>query len=623
MHPKKSWAEKQRSSGISFAAAAAGSELFLPAVLIFGMAFIANLNVLQAGFVWDDRAIILGNPLIVSWKHLPGLFRQPFLGMYYRPVVIASFMADYQLWGFSPWGYHLSNLLLHCANALIVFFLLFRLTQNRRLAFLTALLFAVHPAHKGVVAIADRTGILSAFFFLLSLLLYLRYCQSKSKRAAITLYFGALISCAIAFFSKEETLGLPLILLVMDRLVPERRKNGLLRLLINCTPFFLLAFMYVGIRTAVLGAGTGFLSAFFIKPLARLITLPVVFLDYLLILLFPLHLDYEPRTPLGSIGEIRTLLGFLFACMGAVFAWKSRRTNATVFGLLWFLIVFLPMSNIVPIYPEAAHTHLFTPIHFLYLPSIGIFLCIAVAFDVFLQKIGSSGVFLFSKGAVAGLLCCILFLLSLLSMKRNFIWQDELRLYRYIVQMHPENPRMRLNLGNVCLERGHVEEALKHLKEAVVLAPDLPMFRNSLALAYKEKLWLDRATEELQQALRLDPDSAGSYMNLAAVYRARKEPLPAVSAALKAVALSPSSAAARVTLGLSYMDANNFREAEDHLLLAIELDPASAEAHNSLGILYAREKRYDLARQHWEKALKLRPLPEAIENLQMLKKMGY
>jgi tetratricopeptide (TPR) repeat protein len=593
-----------------------------PLLLLTGAVFAANVNVLSAGFAWDDRALIIGNSLIRSWRHIPEFFQQSFLGMYYRPVVMASFVADYALWGLRPWGYHLTNLLLHAINTLLAFFLLVRLTQNRRLAFIAALLFAVHPAHKGVVAIADRTGILSAFFFLAALLLYVTHRQIKRKGLSLFFYGSALLSCSLAFFSKEETLALPIILFAIDYLLLNRKKPFFL-VIRTIIPFFLTAAFYVFVRSIIAGAGTGLFSAFLIEPARRLVTIPAILLKYLVLLVYPIHLDYEPRVPLGWIGEPRILIALPVFMILASLALRNAKRSMAAFGFLWYLIVFLPMSNVIPIYPEAARSHLFTPIHFLYLPSVGIFLCAAAGIEaIFKITENNSRAFLLKAGASA-FLCLLLFTFSVLSLQRNFIWSDELRLYQYIVKMHPENPRMRLNLGNVYLERKRVDEALDQLKQAVMLAPDVANFRNSLALAYKDKGWYDRSVEEFQQALKLDPQSLSAYINLTAVYRMKKETARAIEAASKAVELSPASALAHTNLALAYIDAGELAEAEKHLSLAIEVDPACAEAHNAMGILFARKNQYDPAKEQWSEALRIRPdLAEARENLQMLERMG-
>jgi Flp pilus assembly protein TadD len=295
-----------------------------------------------------------------------------------------------------------------------------------------------------------------------------------------------------------------------------------------------------------------------------------------------------------------------------------------LFGLLWFLIVFFPMSNVIPIYAETADSRLFTPIHFLYLPSIGIFLCAAGALEGLSCGLGSSGSRQRWRKTAITAFCIVLFLFSLLSMKRNFIWKDELRFYQYVVSMHPGNHRMLLNLGNMYLERGRVDAAVDELERAVLYAPDKATYRNSLALAYKAKGWFDKAAEQFREGLRLDPNSAMIYVNLASMYRENGRIPEAIAFARKALELSPSSVAARVNMALAYQDAGNLPEAEEQFKMALGIDPACSEAHNGLGVVYALQERYDLARREWEKALLISPnMAEPYDNLKRLERMGH
>ncbi len=588
----------------------------------------SNLNALSASFVWDDRALITQNVLIKHWDNIPLFFKQPFLGIYYRPIVMLSFTAEYAVWGLRPFGFHLTNLLLHAANSLLVFSLLKNIARGRQTALLAALLFAVHPAHKGVVAVPDRTGILSAFFMLSALVLYVKHRRISDRNGSLLLFAASVTAAGLGLFSKEEVVTLPLVIALVDALILEEGlTRGGIRRVGRLLPFFLLAAFYLWVRRRVLsGAELGLVPAFLIEPARRLMTVPAILSDYFLTLLFPFRLDYEPRTPVAtSLFEPRILI----SCAALVLLFiaiplLARKKRPCVFGILWYLIVFIPTCNIIPIYPEAARTILFTPIHFLYLPSIGVFLLAAEGLEWVSRNIAEDGWPVRGRKAALSLLCSIFFLFSLLSVNRNFIWKDEARLYRYILDMHPENHRMHVNLGNVHLERGHVDAAVSELERAVALAPEVAWYHNSLALAYQAKGWPEKAARQFSDSLRLNPNSSMVYANLAAIYRSQGKLAEAIATGKKAIELNPSSAAAYVILALAYKDAGNLAEAENQLDQALRLDPDSAEAHNALGIVYASQESFRKARAEWETALRLRPdMNEARENLQRLEAMGY
>ena len=621
-------------TGVSAATAGSAAEdrsarrrITIQILLIIAAAFAANFNVLTAGFVWDDRALIINNALIKHWGTLPELFTRPFLGIYYRPLVMVSFALEHALWGMRPFGFHLTNLLLHAANAILVFFIARNVLRKGDAAVLVAILFAVHPVHKGVVVGADRTGILAAFFLLSSAVLYMQSRRAASGPGPTLFYSASLLFYGLGLFSKEVVITLPLALILIDTLVfDEDLKRWPAERILRYALFFSLAAVYLWVRARTLGPTAGFLDAFSIEPARRLLTLPRVLLVYYpLLLLFPFRLDYEPYMPLAnSVGEPTVLLSLVLSiAVAASILLLAKKRRAAAFGLLWYLLLFIPTSNIIPIYAGTAHKELFTPIHFLYLPSIGAFILAGAGFD---RAFGGGNERTAGRGrrrVVAALFCLVILSWSLLSIARNCIWQNDLRLFEYIVEMHPENHRMRVNLGNVYLERNRADDAIHAIELAVTLAPDVAWYRNSLALAYKAKGWYKRAEEEFHRGLELNPDSGRVYSNLSALYRKQGRLPEAIEAGLSAVELNPGSAQAHSILGLAYKDAGELSRARELFETAIRINPDYAEAYNGLGIVYASEGRNSKARAEWERSLQLRPdYEEARENLQRLQRAG-
>jgi len=595
-------------------------------LLILGAALAANFNVIFADFVWDDRLLIVGNHAIKRWDTLQSLFLQPFLDVYYRPVVMLSFALEYAMWGLRPWGFHLTNLLLHAANAVLVFAFLRGILRTGRAPLYAALLFATHPAHKGVVAINDRTGLLAAFFFLLSLIMYVRHRRAIGGGRSWIYYAASCVLFPLGLFSKEEALTLPLMLILIDMLVMgEWRESLRPARIIRYIPFFLSIGAFFLIRSRVIKEEAGLVSAFSIEPVYRLMTVPAVLIDYLSALFFPFRLHYDPIIPIAhSLAEPRILLPLLLVlALLAAIPFLAKRAREGAFGVLWYFVVFIPMCNIVPIYPEIAHVELTTPIRYLYLPSIGVFMCAALMFQTALDGFAESGTGQRLRRPALASFCCVIMIFSLLSINRNTLWKDEARFYRYILEMTPENHRIRFNLGTVYLQQGKTDAAIEELKRAATLSPDLADYRNNLALAYKAKGWLGRALSEFQQALELDPNSAKAYINLGPLYRMQGKIREAVAAGEKAVELSPSSYIAHTNLAETYRHAGNPTEAEEHYKSAIRINPDGVEARNGLALIYANDGRYALAREEWEAVLRIQPdLIEARENLQQLQRVG-
>jgi tetratricopeptide (TPR) repeat protein len=596
-------------------------------LLIVSAVLAGNLNALFADFVWDDRLLIIGNSSVKRLDALPALFSQPFLKAYYRPVVMLSFAIEYAIYGLRPWGFHLTNLLLHAANAMLVFLLLERVARSRRTAFIAALLFAVHPANKAVITINDRTGLFAAFFFISAMLLYLEFRRSQGGGRRALSYAGCCILFALGLFSKEEALTLPLMLILLDSLILNAAEaSSYAKRAMRYLPFFVLIAFYFWIRGRIIDTEVGIVEAFMTEPARRLMTVPSILIDYLLTLLVPVRINYDPRIPLGAtILQPEILLPILLlaaaACAIGVLAVKAKRE---AFGALWFFITFAPMCNIVPIYADIAYVELTTPVRYLYLPSVGALLVAALVFEKLFGARAGEHAARDVRRAAAPAFCCLIFLFLVLSINRNILWRDEVLFYRRVIELHPENHKMHFNLGTVYMERGKLEAATEELTRAVTLAPDRAEYRNNLALAYKARGWSGRAIEESKSALRLDPSSVNAYATLAAIYTEQEELPEAIAAGEKAVGLAPSSLSARINLAEAYRASGDTAAAEEHYRAALAVDSGSAKAHYGLGMVYITGGHYSRAREELETALQIRPgMADAITNLEKLESSGY
>jgi tetratricopeptide (TPR) repeat protein len=560
-----------------------------PALLLVGAVLVADLNVLSAGFVWDDGALIGSSLRIQSWSSLTSVFSSTFLTSYYRPVVLASFAAEHALWGAHPFGYHLTNLFLHALNVLLVFFLMKRITGNRIAAFLGSFLFAVHPAHKGVVFISDRTGMLAAFFFLASLLFHMNYRESETGLRRGSWYAAAVAFFGLAAFSKEEALTLPLVLILTDHFFySSSLKRNLPRTLALYLPFFFIIGIYLSARAAVVDLPVGIVDGFFISPLRRVLTVPSIMLRFLRVLAFPLQLDYDPRVPLiGSVADMRAWLGisaFIFSLAAAFYAFKRNRV--VIYGILWFLVVFVPMSNIIPVRLDLAESELFTPVHFLYLPSIGIFLGVGAGLQTFFHFAHERRK-QFQKAAAQCVLILIGISFCVLSIRRNIIWKDGIRLFGYMASMHPE--RAHVNLAEAYRSAGEIGKAIRVYQKAATVEPGCSEVHNGLGVAYLDAGMIEAAMREFKKSIEADSDNANAYANLAVAFVQKGLLQKALVANQKAVELKPSMLSFRTNLGLILMKLGKFERAEEQFLFVLAADPKDAQTLSALAQLQAQK----------------------------------
>ncbi len=199
--------------------------------IIAVVSFVTYSNTLTGEFIWDDRELILDNYYVKNWENLPTIFSSDFFFTsskegkigYYRPLITLTYMINYSLFKINPLGYHLTNIIFHLLNGVLVYLLAVHLLKSMRVPLLAALLFAIHPVHTESVSwIAGRTDVIACFFFLISLYCYVKFMEKRG----LLLYLISLLSFTLSLFSKEMAVTLPLILIAYDYFYTTEGKKG-------------------------------------------------------------------------------------------------------------------------------------------------------------------------------------------------------------------------------------------------------------------------------------------------------------------------------------------------------------------------------------------------------------
>src|SRR3989339_1379258 len=341
-------------------------------ILLIAVPIIAYTNSLQNTFVYDDVFTITDNYFIRNWGNFPVFFTDDYFKysgeVTYRPVVTFSYFIDYFLWHLNPVGYHLTNILLHAVNAILVYFLLYAITKHRILAFLTAILFALHPIlPEAVNGISYREDLLATVFFLSSILLFIqsaiRNPQSKIRNY---LYPLSLFSYLLALCSKEVAITLPLIIFLLDWLLEDksRIKKNTIEYYMG---FILVSGFYLFLR-----------FVWFHNPiekqlaypdnsfLVNFLTMPKIFCSYIKLLFFPIHFNAEYIIAHTQTQFAATfILSIIFLSVIGVITYRFyNHSKRLFFFMLWFFVTLAPMMNIIPIANIMAE-------RYLYLPSVG------------------------------------------------------------------------------------------------------------------------------------------------------------------------------------------------------------------------------------------------------------
>lgn len=583
-------------------------------ILIMFLTTGVYLNSLNNGFSLDDEDFIIESDFIKSWQNAITVFTPAYLDVsakhvdLNRPVMTWSLITDYSVWGTNPFGYHLTNILLHTINTLLIYSLGALLLKDVRVSLLAAVLFGVHPVHtEAINGINFREDLLATTFLILSLISFIKARWKLS-----------LLLFACALLSKESAIVFPLILILYQYLSV---KDAGLRASLSRNKGY-----YTGILILIAGYLAGLFMLLNKTDLPRVgffgadwyqttITAGAIIADYVRLLLFPtqLSIDHNPGI-VKSIFNIRALSGIGFVAGSFIYSViLLKRRAIDSFFFLWFLITLIPVAGTLYQQPSAER--------FLYLPSIGmIFLMASVSVFIY-EKIMDPGL----RKIVISLILTIIFSYSLVGMSRNKVWKDDYSLWSDAVMKAPGSQRANFNLGRQYYKRRDYPMALRYYNQAlqrnsmdmIGIDPAEPLTNIGLIYGEMGKHYL--SVEYLEKAVKTGPRNALYHYNFGVAYFEQGRYDEAINEMKTALRLKPDQRDAHHYLGISYIQQGLFDQAIKELLAAVRLRPDEAELHYNLGIAYLKKGRYDVAISEFGIALRLKPdYKEAYQNLKGL-----
>ena len=500
------------------------------ALLIAAAIAFAYRDSFAGGFVSDDTGAILHNPLLGALD-LAGV-RQIFASFddsNYIPLKVLSLAVDQRIWGPEPFGYHLGNLLLHIAAALLVWRILLRAGLSAGAALLVTLLWALHPLQVESVAwMSERKNVLSGALFFAAFLLYQRFAASGRW----TTYAGVLGLFVLALLSKMNTVVLPALCLAYDALVLRRLGR---RSLLASLPLFAAGALVVWYNLA----GNPIHGAHFHggSAVVTWLSSATVVPRYLAAVVWPARLRTFYYVPLhGSPFDAPVLLALaVLAALALLVVGLARRRGREAFWVLWFGVTLSPMLNLVP-FPTLMQDR------YMYLPLVGVLAAPATALDAALRG-------RLARRGVAALAAAVAVVAMLASARRVPVWHDETSLWR---DWGLQEWYLPVDVGPVRV-RGS-DERLAILEEAARTAPDDVVARHNLGALLYERGDLRRATVELEAAQRLGAGDDGvPLLNLGRAYLFGGDPRRAAEVLRRAVAAEPYSFYAQLNLARAAM----------------------------------------------------------------------
>lgn len=596
-------------------------KFFLPVVLL--ITFIVLFPSLQNKFInLDDPQYVTENPVIknISIKNIKIIFSEQFVGNY-QPLTMLSYMIDYKFFGLNPFGYHLMNLIFHLLNTLLVFLIVSKLIPlpagrgKGWAAFITSLLFGIHPLHVESVAwISERKDVLYGFFFLWALYLYipspttsLPISEGESKTSphqwkvpmAIGIRGGfCLLLFALAILSKAQAVVLPVIFFCVDFLI---RRPFTKKLFMEKIPFFILAFMFGWIAIKV-QSSAGAVQTFQYFPFyERILFSCYALLTYLHKIILPINLSCFYPYP-ETDDKINTIWVYISPAVLLVLAfiiWKYlRKEKAVLFGTFFFLITIVLVLQLIPV-GDALYADRYT-----YIPSIGLFFIAVHYFSIPTQSVGTN--FGKAKLLTAATAAYLLFL-CYLSFHRTKKWHDSIALYTDAIHKNYKAAIIYNNRGAVLSDSGRNEEALKDFTSLVELKPRYPNGWRNKGLVHERLGQKAEALVAFSQAIKYFPDDTKNYLSRGTLSVQKNDFENALEDFTKIIELQPGSGEGYYARAEVLGKSGKLQEALADINKAIKLSPDNAQAYNNRGIIFSMGGRYEEAVNDFTKSLQLNP----------------
>ena len=479
-------------------------------VLLAALTFAAFSQVLRCDFLnFDDDAYVTANPNIqagITGESIKWAFTTTHQS-FWMPLVWISLMLDQQAYGLNPMGYHLTNLLFHIANALLLFLALRRMTRSTWRSALVAAIFAIHPLHVESVAwVTERKDVLSTLFWMLTMGAYALYAEKPGWRR-----YGLIVLCfVLGLMAKPALVTIPFVLLLMDywplgRLRRTGKEAGGVRGILNpvSEKLLLLPLTLVAsiVAYVVCAKGSAITSGTIPLPW-RIENALVSYATYIVKTVWPTKLAAYYPHPMGTLPVWQIAGSCALLMTITVLAVVMRRTRPyIIMGWLWYLGTLLPMIGIVQL-GGCAMADRFT-----YISMIGLLMAAIWS----LPEPASAAM---RQAMIAGF-TTIVIVFSALTWIQVGYWKDSVSIFEQTCKVTRDNYKAQYNLAEGLDSQDRIEEAIPHYREAIRIEPKLAEAHSNLALDLSSMGDEDGAIRELREAVRLRPDFAAAHNNLA------------------------------------------------------------------------------------------------------------
>jgi protein O-mannosyl-transferase len=563
-------------------------ERYILGVVLFITA-ISYLGTLRFGFVYDDFPQIQTNPFIKSWRYVPQYFvssvwKQVYpqdSGNYYRPMFLLWTRVNYAIFGLREMGWHLTAVLLHVLVTWLVYRLVKKMTGRFTVAWLTAVIFGVHPIHHEVVAwVSGTTESLFAAMFLATFIAYLNSLESaKSKWMTVSaVLYGLALLC------KETAIVLPALVFACEWIAGNSQDSpnrpGLaMRFGRALTPvaFYLpIAVAYLFARTRILsGLGHAMSNA---SVFTWLLTLPSILFFYVRNWFFPIRLsefyDLFFQSRLSLRGVVLPVVVLVALGIAVWLLRKSLGARATGYAVAWLVIPLLPALDLFVFRNgELAHDRYF------YVPSVGASLLVGLIIE---RAFAGQPLVFGQPSRIVGAALALAAALGICAVREASFWLDDYTLYSRGHEIAPLNSTALNNLGAVAIFRQEIEPAQTLLEAGYKAFPDDGRFVFNLGRLNYMKKQYSTSEKYAREAVRLDPNSADSYVLLGQILLKEDKRKEAIQSFRRGVELNPYDETYHTSYGIVLQMNGDCAGADSQFGEAIALNPGNIIAHRQM-----------------------------------------
>lgn len=525
-----------------------------PYIFILSFGFLVYVRSLSFGFTYfDDNVLILDNLFFL--RNINNFFKAFAIEVfhilhssaaYYRPLLTISYMFDALISGNNPFFYHLTNLLIHLLNSVLVFIFLNKLKIKKDISFFWSVIFAVHPVLvQAVVWLPGRNDSLLTLFVLSAFIFLIDFFE---KRRGIYLWYF-FFSFALALFTKESSVFISFLVLFYGFFIFRERKSFIKILPVLFVVWAIVFFVWFYLRSlALLNNPVPYSISGSFKSVFDNFQAVILYLGKILL---PFNLSVLP-----TLQDSTLISGFISLVLVLTLLIFSRNKNYSliIFGLLWFFTFLLPSfirpSGYVPDFLE----------HRIYLPLVGIF----IVFSEFslVKKID------FEKYLPVFVFLLVVLSFSFLNLLHSSKFKDRISFWSSAVKTSPSHPLAHKNLGAMYYLDGRYNEAKEEFLKAAKINFEEPMIHNNLGLIYMRENNLEKAKEEFELELKINPNYDNALFNLGLLYWNQGDKQKAAEMWLKAVAVNPDHKDALKGLSVYYGEIGDREKANYYLYQA-------------------------------------------------------